>query len=115
MVGLTSEKSYNGAALGKKDGYGLKTDGKILSLEHPSGIEWSHSRCWGGHEDIVGCGFIPSTCEIFFTQNGSFCGVAFRASPQVAISIKWKYYSLVDIGNRFDTRDNPRRTGPGQG
>ena len=38
VVGLTSEKRYTGAPLGKKDGYGLKTDGKLLSPENPAGF-----------------------------------------------------------------------------
>ena len=86
-VGLTSEKRFNGAVLGKKEGYGLKTDGRIVCAEHSTGVEWSHSHSWGDMGDVVGCGFIPETGELFFTQNEKYCGVAFRVGHKVFCTI----------------------------
>ena len=104
VVGLTSEKRYTGAPLGKKDGYGLKTDGRIVSAENPSGTEWSHSRSWGEMGDVVGCGFIPSCGEIFFTQGSKFCGVAFRLSAKVRSRFTFNYSTsrTFSKGERYD-------------
>jgi len=64
--------------LGKKDGYGLRSDGKLLSSMNPSGVEWSFARSWGDVGDVVGCGLFADTGEIFFTNRDKYCGVAFR-------------------------------------
>ena len=83
--GLIPEHQFlTEALLGKKHGYGLRSDGRLFSHLNPSGIDWSFSSGWGNIVgDTVGCGIFFDTGEIFFTKGKKCCGVAFTLPPDV--------------------------------
>jgi hypothetical protein len=83
-IGLVPALSFRGAPLGKKGGYGLTNDGRIVSTGMPTGTEWPPSKSWGDIGDVVGCGYISETRSIFFTQAGKYCGIAFTEIMDVS-------------------------------
>jgi hypothetical protein len=83
-LGLISQRKFKGTPLGKKEGFGLRNDGRLLSSGSPGGVEWSLARPWGTAGETIGCGYLPQTKEIFFTQGNKFCGIAFKLTPPVS-------------------------------
>ena len=69
--------------MGKKEGYGLRNDARLLSPATPAGVEWGLVRPWGSIGDTLGCGYFPETKELFYTQGDKFCGIAFKIVNEV--------------------------------
>jgi hypothetical protein len=84
-VGLIPGYQFkSGTPLGKKHGYGLRSDGRLFSHMNPGGVEWSFCSQWGNSVgDTVGCGLIVESGEIFYTKGTQYCGAAFTLSPDV--------------------------------
>lgn len=88
-LGLIPEHQFQSESpVGKKHGYGLRSDGRLFSQTSPNsnGVDWSFCSLWGNHVgDTVGCGVIVDSGEIFFTKGDKLCGVAFTLSPEAVI------------------------------
>lgn len=84
-LGLIPEYQFTTEGLlGKKHGYGLRSDGRLFSHMNPSGIDWSFCSTWGNAVgETIGCGIIVDTGEIFYTKGSKCCGVAFTLPPEI--------------------------------
>ncbi|CAG9334621.1 unnamed protein product [Blepharisma stoltei] len=87
-VGLIDESfqlsKYPGAS---KRSYGIKADGKVYH-NSTQGRDFCQKFASG---DVIGCGIIFDTQEIFFTKNGVFLGSAFKGIEPI------EYYPAVAL------------------
>lgn len=104
-IGLIPETQFKtDVVVGKRHGYGLRSDGKLFSPMNSVGVEWSFCSSWGNVEgDIVGCGVLVDTGEIFFTKGTESCGVAFTLPPHVRKSVFSKGPSAQSARERDST------------
>ena len=57
--------------------YGYRADGKCYQYkgEEPKSEKFATTY---GAGDVIGCGLLPTTSEIFYTRNGKYLGIAFK-------------------------------------
>ena len=80
MLGFSTRETPMNEMLGTfPNSYGYRADGKTYHTREESKSE-KYAGTYGSG-DIIGCGLLPATAEVFFTRNGKYLGIAFKNVP----------------------------------